>query len=315
MRLFFVLLSLAGCDALKVTVVGGSGFVGSRVCKILVGAGAEVTSVSKSGKIPKWAADEEWTSSVKWVAVDLLGADDEAIDAAMGSPSSVISCVGAVDSDPMVLHRGNGLANVNAFASAQRAGVKRTVYVSVSSEVAACEESWLPFAKEEFSAYFAGKAEAEDAASSAVANDATKLCIIKPTFIYGGKSFEVPLPGKFVAPRVSSDYGYFVEELLAFAPVQALADAAPGLIKVALRPPVSVEAVATACAFAALGELTTGQATRRAVGTLDGTVAIKAAAGEVPATGIREGLDRALNELGDLTQKLIDTVEAKLAKK
>ena len=32
---------------LKVTVVGGSGFVGSRVCKILVDCGAEVTSVSK----------------------------------------------------------------------------------------------------------------------------------------------------------------------------------------------------------------------------------------------------------------------------
>ena len=311
-RTHLLLLWLAGCDALRVTVVGGSGFVGSRVCKILVGSGAEVTSISKSGQIPKWASGEEWTSKVKWATVDLLRADDAAIDAAMGSPGSVISCVGTVDSDPEVLSLGNGLANENAFASAQRTGVKRAVYVSVSSEVAACEESWLPFAKEEFSAYFAGKAKAEVAAAASVGNDATKLCIIKPTFIYGGESFEVPLPGKFVAPRVSSDYGYFVEELLAFAPVQALADAAPGLIKVAFRPPVSVEAVATACAFAALGELTSGQATRRAIGTLDGTVAIKAAAGEVPASGIREGLDRALNELGDLTQKLIDAIETKI---
>ena len=154
---------------------------------------------------------------------------------------------------------------------------------------------------------------AEDAAAAAVGQDATKLCIVKPSFIYGGETFEVPLPGKFVAPRVSSDYGYFVEELLSFDPVQLLADAAPGLIKVALRPPVSVEAVATACAFGVLGELTKGQATRRAVGVLDGTSAIKAAAGEVPASGIRDGLDRALDAIGDLTQKFFDVIEAKLS--
>lgn len=310
-----ILFGCVGCDGLKVAVVGGTGFVGSRVCKILVGAGAEVTSLSRSATIPQWAAAETWPGSVKWNAVDLLTADDAAIDSAMGSPDAVISCVGVVDSSPEVLRDGNGLANVNAFASAKRAGVRRAVYVSVASEVAACEDGWLPFAKEEFSAYFAGKKTAEDAAAAAVGGDATKLCILKPSFIYGGSRFEVPLPGKFVAPRVSSDYGYFVEEVLAFGPVQALADAAPGLIKVALRPPVSVEAVATACAFAAQGELTRGQATRRAVGTLDGTMAIKAAAGEVPASGISEGLDRALDELGDLTQKLLDTVESRLTGK
>jgi nucleoside-diphosphate-sugar epimerase len=304
---------LACCDAaLKVTVLGGTGFVGSRVCKILVGAGAEVTSVSKSGAVPDWASAEEWTGKVQWRAVDLLSADEAAIDTAMGSPGSVISCVGVVDPSAQKLLDGNGKANIKGFASARRAGVKRAVYVSVGSEVAACEENWLPFAKDEFSAYFEGKRLAEDAAAAAVGNDATKLCVIKPTFIYGGDGFALPLPGKFVAPRVSSDYGYFVEEILALGPVQALADAAPGLIKVALRPPSSVEAVATACAFAALGELTSGQATRRAVGTLDGTAAIKAAAGEVPASGISEGLDRALNEIGDLTQKLLDAIDARL---
>ena len=159
------------------------------------------------------------------------------------------------------LRRGNGDANVKAFAASKRAGVKRSVYVSVASEVVACEESWLPFAKDEFGAYFEGKRAAEQAASDAVGGDATKQCILKPTFIYGGERFEVPLPGKFVAPRVSAAYGRGVEELLSLGPIAALADAAPGLIKVALRPPVSVEAVGTACAFAALGELTSGEAT------------------------------------------------------
>lgn len=308
-----VLVGLAtaavNCEALRVTVVGGSGFVGSRVCKILVGTGAEVTSLSKSGRIPEWASGEEWTEKVTWEKIDLLAADDAAIDSAMAKPESVVSCVGVVDSNADILRCGNGIANAKAFDSAGRVGATRSVYVSVASEVVACEDGWLPFAKNEFSAYFAGKAMAEEAAAAAV-RDATRTCIIKPSFIYGGDRFEVPLPGRFVVPRVSSDYGYAIEEILSLRPIQALADRMPGLMKVALRPPSSVEAVATACAFAARGSLAEGQASRRAVGTLDGTAAIKAAAGEAPPSGLSDGLDRALDKIADLTQQLLDSVEA-----
>jgi nucleoside-diphosphate-sugar epimerase len=143
-------LCVAPSCALRVTVVGGTGFVGSRVCKSLVDKGAEVTSVSKSGRVPAWAAGEAWTRDVRWASVDLLSGDEAATDAAIGSPDSVVSCVGVVDPDPEVLRRGNGDANVNAFASAKRGGVKRAVYVSVASEVVACEENWLPFAQAEF---------------------------------------------------------------------------------------------------------------------------------------------------------------------
>lgn len=307
-----LLLLLASSDAIKVTVVGGSGFVGSRVCKALTSSGAEVTSVSKSGRAPDWASGEAWTNSVTWAKADLLGDAASAIDAAMGSPDAVVSCVGVVDPDPAVLRSGNGAANVNAFASAKRAGVKRSVYIGVASEVAACEENWLPFAKDEFSAYFAGKQEAEEAAADAVGGDATKLCVIKPTFIYGGDSFALPLPGKFVAPRVTADYGAAVEEILSLELVQTLADAAPGLIKVALRPPVSADSVAAACANAALGELVKGDATRRAVGTLDGTVAINAAAGALTPTTLGDAIARALDRLGDETEKLVKAFNDKL---
>ena len=256
------------------TVLGGTGFVGYRVCKVLVSKGAEVTSVSRSGSCP---SDEEWTKEVKWVAADLLGAD-AGVGVVAGDCDSVVSCVGVVDLDPQVLRRGNGDANVNAFASAKRAGVGRSVYVSVASEVAACEENWLPFAKDAFSAYFDGKRSAEEAAADAVGGDATKFCVIKPTFIYGGEAFALK------PPRVTAAYGSGVEEVLSLAPIQALADAAPGLIKVALRPPVSVEAVAMACASAALGELT--------------------------PTGLADGLNRGLDALGD---KLADKTEQLVA--
>ena len=110
----------ASGKGLKVTVVGGSGFVGSRVCKILVDCGAEVTSVSKSGQAPQWAAGQEWTGSVDWKAADLLSADEASLDAAMGSPDAVVSTVGVVGTDLDVLLKGNGDTNAAAFASCKR---------------------------------------------------------------------------------------------------------------------------------------------------------------------------------------------------
>ena len=136
MRAVGLVVFWLGCStALKIAVVGGSGFVGSRVCKILVSTGAEVTSLSKSGARPQWASEESWTANVKWTSIDLLGADDAAIDNAMGAPDAVISCVGVVDPDSQVLKDGNGRANANAFASAKRAGIKRAVYVSVGARM------------------------------------------------------------------------------------------------------------------------------------------------------------------------------------
>jgi hypothetical protein len=59
------------------------------------------------------------------------------------------------------------------------------VYVSVSSEVDACKENWLP---EFFKSYFEGKIIAEKAAIDSV-GDAKKVCFVKPTSIYGGSDF------------------------------------------------------------------------------------------------------------------------------
>jgi glutamate dehydrogenase/leucine dehydrogenase len=53
-------------ESTKVTVLGGTGFVGSRVCKELVAAGADVVSVSKSGNVPAWCKEEDWTNSVSF---------------------------------------------------------------------------------------------------------------------------------------------------------------------------------------------------------------------------------------------------------
>lgn len=144
LKTVFVLAGLSQGWSLSVTVFGGSGFCGSRVCKMLVDKGATVSSISKSGAPPKWFKDEEWTKQVEWKSADLLSSSDEALDAVVGAPDAVVSCVGAIGTDPSILLKGNGDANKAAFASAMRGGnLKRAAYVSVASEVDACKENWV----------------------------------------------------------------------------------------------------------------------------------------------------------------------------
>ena len=71
-----------------------------------------------------------------------------------------------------------------------------------------------------------------------------------------------------------------------------VADAAPGLIKVALRPPVSADAVAGAAAKAAIGSVT---------GSLDGTLAINEAAGQPAATGLSDAITAVKEKVSELT--------------
>ena len=87
--------------------------------------------------------------------------------------------------------------------------------------------------------------------------------VLAPTFIYGGTEFSA------TPPRVAAGYGSFVEAVLSLPPTRALAKALPGLLGLALLPPVSVDAVAAAAGRAALGQVEAGR--------LDGTDAINAA--------------------------------------
>lgn len=272
----------------KVTVIGGTGFVGSRVCKSLIENGVDVTSVSKSGKVPTLAwCDDSWTSQVKWIAADLESTDEAALDILVGSPDCLVSCMGVIGSDRDRLLKGNGDANCAAFSSARRGGkLQRAVYVSVSSEVIACEENWLP---EFFKGYFDGKRMAENCALEAVGGDSSLICLVKPTFIYGGDAFGL-LP-----PRVNEEYGSFIEELLSLGVIKFFANLSPGLIKVALRPPSSVDAVAEACVSATLAGPALGK-------VLEGAVEINGITNQPPATGLTDAIDFAKIKTGDFIE-------------
>jgi len=268
-RYVAVLLAVSGhsCSALKVAVLGGSGFVGSRVCKTLVDSGANVISVSASGVAPAWAAGEPWAKSVEWKKNELTRGAREVLVESLGSPDAVVSSVGAIGFDVQGLLLGNGVANAEAAKAAKAAGASRFVYVSVASEVTD-SRGWLP---PFFAGYFDGKAQAEAAILDAGFDSAT---FVRPSFIYGGDDF-----GLF-PPRVNGAYGSAVEELLSAGPFVAIANVLPGLLKVALRPPVSVDAVAGAAAAAAMGKVEAP--------ILDGTPAINEAAGQKKASGLTD---------------------------
>ncbi|KAF2104493.1 NAD dependent epimerase/dehydratase family protein-like protein [Rhizodiscina lignyota] len=61
----------------KIVVCGGSGFLGSRVCKAAVARNWDVTAVSRSGE-PQWqyvtasSTPPSWSKSVQWERADIL---------------------------------------------------------------------------------------------------------------------------------------------------------------------------------------------------------------------------------------------------
>ena len=132
-------LLVSAASALKVTVLGGTGFVGSRVCHALApsSSSVEVVSVSRTGEVPEWCNGEDWTKQVSWVKNEFTRGSREKLQEAIGSPDAVVSCVGAIGADQQGLLLGNGVANAEAAAAAKVVGAQRMAYVSVGSEVVA----------------------------------------------------------------------------------------------------------------------------------------------------------------------------------
>jgi len=241
----------------KVVVFGGNGFVGSRVSEQLVAAGAKVVSISRSGAPPVWAKGQEWMSKVSWIKGDPIKEDWS--DSLAGS-AAVVSCIGVIGGSDESMVLGNGAVNVAVAQQTASAGVDKMVYISVSDAVGGAVGGFA------LKGYFKGKKEAEAAITKSFGKTAV---ILAPTFIYGGDEFSA------TPPRVAEGYGSFVEGALSSGPIRALAGVMPGIVALALLPPVSVNSLATAAAGAALGTVKAGR--------VDGTDAINAAAAAAAA--------------------------------
>ena len=236
--------SASEASSQKIAVLGGTGFVGSRVVDILSQAGAEVFVVSKSGGGPGG------------VALDLADpASAGALAEALQGVDAVVSCVGfnPFGGDEAMSRAVNGDANARAAAAAAEAGAKRFVYVSVASIVPE-----VIGGANLMTGYFEGKKLAESAVADAYAE--TDSLVVKPSFVYGGDAFSAN------PPRVTQQYGEVLTKLLGSDFVKGIAKNMPGPIALTLAEPVAVDDVARACAAGALG---------LADGVADGTDAIK----------------------------------------
>ncbi|KAF4383793.1 uncharacterized protein At1g32220, chloroplastic isoform X1 [Cannabis sativa] len=162
----------------RIVVLGGSGFVGSAICKAAVSKGIEVVSVSRSGR-PTYPGS--WIDQVSWIPGDVFYLNwDEVLPGA----TAVVSTIGGFGSEEQML-RINGEANVVAVNAAKDYGIPKFVFISV-------HDYNLPSFLLS-SGYFAGKRKAESEVLSKYPNSGI---VLRPGFIYGKRrvdSYEIPL--------------------------------------------------------------------------------------------------------------------------
>lgn len=205
----------------KIVVLGGSGFVGSAICRAAVSKGIEVVSFSRSGR-PSYS--DPWVDQVNWLPGDVFYARwDEVLVGA----TAVVSTLGGFGNEEQ-MKRINGEANVIAVNAAKENGVPKFILISVHDYNL---PSFLLT-----SGYFTGKRKAE---SEVLSKYPASGVVLRPGFIYGKRKvngFEVPLDA----------VGEPLEKLLSSVenftkPLSSLP--ASDLI---LAPPVSVDDVAYA---------------------------------------------------------------------
>ncbi|XP_015897724.1 uncharacterized protein At1g32220, chloroplastic [Ziziphus jujuba] len=162
----------------RVVVLGGSGFVGSAICKAAVSNGIEAISVSRTGR-PAYPGS--WVDQVSWIPGDVFYLN---WDEVLGGATAVVSTIGGFGSEEQ-MQRINGEANVVAVNAAKEFGVPKFILISV-------HDYNLPSFLLS-SAYFTGKRKAESEVLSKYPNSGV---VLRPGFIYGKRrvdGLEIPL--------------------------------------------------------------------------------------------------------------------------
>merc|ERR1712087_294276 len=214
---------------MRLVVVGGSGYVGTRIMRAALMRGVNVASVSRRGKPHTDVAQS--LEGAEWISADVE--DDEQLAGAVSGADAVISCLGAFGSNEF-MRRINGDANAKIAAASFKAAVSRYVYISAAPFGPI--ESIIP-------GYFEGKRAAEAAVSHHFGANGT---VLRPGMVYGSRrvSESLSIPLQVVGAPLAALFGS--------QPVSALASRL-GWLGAPLVPPSSVDEVATAAVEAALG--------------------------------------------------------------
>ncbi|KAJ6946741.1 hypothetical protein NC651_001443 [Populus alba x Populus x berolinensis] len=169
----------------RVVVLGGSGFVGSAICKAAVSKGIEVISLSRSGR-PTYPGS--WIDQVTWIPGMFYNLPRDVFytnwDEILFGATAVVSTIGGFGSEEQ-MQRINGEANIVSVNAAKEFGIPKFIFISV-------HDYNLPsFVLS--TGYFTGKRKAEAEVLSKYPNSGV---VLRPGFIYGKRrvdGFEIPL--------------------------------------------------------------------------------------------------------------------------
>lgn len=169
-------MSDQSAKAYEVVVFGGNGFVGTQVCKALVGMGLKVAAINRSGA-PR--EREDWMAGVDFLAADVF--EPEAWRSVLHGTVGVVAAIGAFGNHEF-MKKVNGDANVLVAHEAAMMGVQRMVFVSAT---------FPPFpATIPLRGYIEGKESAEKAVREYFPTSHT---ILKPSVVYGSQKGAHPL--------------------------------------------------------------------------------------------------------------------------
>ncbi len=223
-----------------ILVLGGSGYIGRRICKELIEATEDedttrVVSISRNGKPPSWAlslgGNDSWSAKVEWIQYEINSQSKDGESALAetiesicqeNTETTIVGCIGNVNPTPSWeglwglaydnerLYDENGKvyeALLNQTESLRTKGllsVDRCVLLSLDYTCQKCLEGPID-------GYLNGKRLAERKLLEAVSNGGNlndpsnleKVVVVGlPNFVYGGKRF--PTFGKIYRKIVES---------------------------------------------------------------------------------------------------------------
>jgi len=213
----------------KVLVLGGTGFVGKHVIDILKQKDIPYIATSTNGRDDTIAFTITDDNASKHL-LDINQTND------IGTIVSTIGCI-FTDSDDYIVNAASGQTAIDAFKDVS--SKPKYIFIGNSPRVRnVCN------IVQSLNEYARGKEESELLLHQTFGQS---VCIIKPTFIYGGTKFG------FNPPRIPSFLGEVVEAVLGLYPIQWVAEVLPDIPGVVLEAPVNVQAVAGAVVNEAIG--------------------------------------------------------------
>lgn len=198
----------------KVLVTGGSGFIGSQVCRLAVEEGLTVVSLSRSGRPMR---QEGWTDKVTWAAADVF--NPSTWHHHLADCEAVVHCIGIAwerPNDQVTFERLNGDSAIIVANTAHAQGVRRFILISAAGNI--------PFTSPR---YLSAKRRAE----AHIRGLSFRHAILRPNLVYG-------------PTRTLSIVGGKLQEAAQRLPVL-------GPLAQAARPPIHVHQLAAAGVFLA----------------------------------------------------------------